>query len=55
MSNQDLVLFESKKVRRFYNIETDTWYFSVVDFVGALTGSKNLTDYLKKLRKSDSE
>jgi len=55
MSNQDLVLFESKQVRRYYNIETDTWYFSVVDIVEALTDSKNPTDYLKKLRKRDAE
>ena len=31
------------------------WYFSVVDIIEALTDSKNPTDYLKKLRKRDSE
>jgi DNA-damage-inducible protein D len=55
MSNQNLVLFENKQVRRYYDSETDTWYFSVVDIVEALTDSKNATDYLKKLRKRDSE
>jgi hypothetical protein len=55
MSNQNLVLFESKQVRRFYDSEKEIWYFSVVDIVQALTDSINPTDYLKKLRKRDNE
>jgi len=55
MSNQNLVLFESKQVRRFYDSEKEVWYFSVVDIVQALTDSINPTDYLKKLRKRDNE
>lgn len=50
-----LAVFENKKVRRYYNETTDTWYFSVVDIVNALTDSVNPTDYLKKLRKRDTE
>jgi hypothetical protein len=55
MSNQNLVLFESKQVRRYYDDEKETWYFSVVDIIQALTDSVNPTDYLKKLRKRDAE
>ena len=55
MSNQNLVLFESKQVRRYYDNEKEVWYFSVVDIVQALTDSVNPTDYLKKLRKRDIE
>ncbi len=55
MSNQNLVLFESKQVRRYYDSENEVWYFSVVDIVQALTDSINPTDYLKKLRKRDNE
>ncbi len=55
MSNQNLVLFESKQVRRFYDSEKEVWYFSVVDIVQVLTDSINPTDYLKKLRKRDNE
>lgn len=55
MSNQNIVLFENRQVRRSYDIENEIWYFSVVDIVEALTGSINPTDYLKKLRKRDNE
>ncbi len=51
----NITLFESKKIRRAYDEKTDTWYFSLVDIVEALSDSKNPTDYLKKLRKRDAE
>jgi prophage antirepressor-like protein len=53
--NNNLVLFESKEIRRYYDSINNVWYFSIVDIVLALTESKNPTDYLKKLRKRDSE
>ena len=54
-NTKSLAVFENKQVRRYYNEATDTWYFSVVDVVAALTDSVNPTDYLKKLRKRDTE
>lgn len=54
-NDKSLVVFDNKKVRRFYDEETEVWYFSVVDIVEALTDSVNPTDYLKKLRKRDPE
>jgi len=54
-SKRELAVFENKRVRRHFDEETETWYFSVVDIVGALTDSVNPTDYLKKLRKRDLE
>ena len=53
--NNNLVLFESKQVRRHYDAKKEVWFFSVVDIVQALTNSVNPTDYLKKLRKRDVE
>jgi prophage antirepressor-like protein len=55
MSNQNIILFENRQVRRYYDSENEIWYFSIVDIVEALTESVNPTDYLKKLRKRDKE
>jgi DNA-damage-inducible protein D len=48
-------LFEEKQVRRAWNSRDEKWYFSVDDVVLALTGSANVKDYIKKLRKRDPE
>jgi hypothetical protein len=37
MIKNDLALFEDHKIRRIYDKETDTWFFSVVDVVQVLT------------------
>ena len=54
-NNKAITVFESKQIRRSYDSKNDVWYFSLVDIVAALTDSLNATDYLKKLRKRDSE
>jgi DNA-damage-inducible protein D len=51
----NLKLFETASIRSFYNEENEKWYFSIVDVVEVLTNSLNPTDYLKKLRKRDTE
>ena len=51
--DKSLAIFDSKKIRRSFEEETETWYFSIVDIVAALTDSVNPTDYLKKIRKRD--
>lgn len=50
-----ITVFENKQIRRYYNDQTEVWFFSLVDIVEALTESVNPTDYLKKLRKRDAE
>ena len=36
-NNTSLAIFETHKIRRHFNEETETWYFSVIDIVAALT------------------
>lgn len=42
-------------MRTAWDSDQEKWYFSVVDVCGALTDSKNPTDYLKKLRQREPE
>src|SRR4051812_18371403 len=37
VTNRELAIFEDYKIRRFYDEKTETWSFSVVDIVRALT------------------
>ena len=55
MTENNLTIFEDHKIRRTYDKKSDTWFFSVVDVVGALTDSANPNDYIKKMRKRDEE
>ncbi len=51
----ELKVFENNNIRSVYNEEQEKWYFSVEDIVRILTDSVNPKDYIKKLRKRDSE
>ena len=48
-------LFEEKQVRRAWNASEEKWDFSIDDVVLVLTDSANVKDYIKKLRKRDSD
>ena len=50
-----IILFEEKHVRRAWSEADEKWYFSIDDVVEVLTGTANVMDYVKKLRKRDSE
>ncbi len=52
MSNpeQALVTFQKHSIRRHYDESSETWYFSVVDVVAALTDSANPRDYWFKMK-----
>ena len=52
--NHSTIPFEGHNIRRIYDEESETWFFSIVDIIAALTDSVNPTDYLKKLRKRDA-
>jgi prophage antirepressor-like protein len=45
-----LAVFENYKIRRFYDEHKETWYFSVIDVVRALTDSLNPRDYWFKMK-----
>jgi hypothetical protein len=45
-----LAIFEGYQIRRHYDEKTETWYFSVVDTVAALTDSVNARDYWFKMK-----
>ena len=51
--SDDVKMFEGSQIRSVWDNEREEWYFSVVDVVGVLSGSKNPTDYLRKMKKRD--
>lgn len=48
--DRSLVAFENYRIRRFFDEQSETWYFSVIDIVGALTDSVNPRDYWFKMK-----
>jgi DNA-damage-inducible protein D len=47
---QALVVFEDFQIRRLFDEENETWYFSVIDIVAALADSVNPRDYWFKMK-----
>lgn len=50
---QEIQIFDSKRVRTVWDSETGQWYFCVVDVVEVLTDSTNPSDYIMKMKKRD--
>jgi len=48
-------LFESKQIRSVWNESEEKWYFSVQDVIEVLTDTVNVKDYIKKMKKRDSQ
>lgn len=56
MADESIIkAFDGKNIRIVWNEQEEKYFFSVVDVVQVLTDSSNPTDYLKKLRKRDTE
>lgn len=59
MKDRKLVVFNNKKIRRYWDEDQEKWYFSIIDVVEALTQSdrprKYWNDLKSKLRKEGSE
>ena len=48
-------LFGNKNIRTVWDSEKEGWYFSVYDVVEVLTDSKDVKQYIKKMRSRDAE
>ena len=49
----DIKLFESKKVRTYWDETEEKWYFSVIDIIEILTYSNNPRDYWYRMKKRE--
>ena len=47
--NDKIQLFEDKRIRTAWDEEKEEWFFSIVDVVAVLTGSKDPAAYWRKL------
>ena len=48
---QAIQLFEDRKVRTVWDDDTETWYFSIIDVIEALTGTDRPREYWSDLKK----
>jgi DNA-damage-inducible protein D len=48
-----IAVFEGKHIRK--TLHDGEWWFSVADVIVVLTNTSNANDYIKKMRKRDSE
>ena len=53
--DNNIQLFENKRIRTEWNEETQEWYLSVSDVVAVLTDSADVKQYIKKMRNRDPE
>ena len=53
--DEELEFFFDDKVRKVWHRQEEEWYFSIVDIVEVLSESQNPKEYIKKMRKRDSE
>src|SRR3990167_10104381 len=52
-SSTKIAIFRKKEIRKV--IHNNEWWFSVSDVVEALTGTVDIRDYIKKMKKRDVE
>lgn len=53
MITTKIAIFQKKEIRKV--IHNDEWWFSVSDVIEAITGTVDIRDYIKKIRKRDIE
>ena len=49
-NENELIVFQDKKIRRFWNESNQSWYFSIIDIIFALTDSVDPGAYWRKLK-----
>ncbi len=47
---KEIAVFQDKKIRRAYDTENESWYFSIIDIIETLTESNNPRDYWFKMK-----
>ena len=47
---QEIQIFDSKKVRTVWDSDTEQWYFCVIDVIAILTESSDANAYWRKLK-----
>lgn len=52
---QQIQLFEDRKVRTVWDSEQEKWYFSIVDVIQVLTNSADPKQYIKKMKARDPQ
>lgn len=50
MENKEIILFNTKQIRRHYDAKNEIWFFSIIDIIAALTESSNPRDYWFKMK-----
>ena len=53
--DNEIKLFEGRKIRSAWDNEKEEWYFSIIDIVGVLTDSKDPGAYWRKLKQRLNE
>lgn len=53
--NQELEFFFDDNIRKIWHKQEEEWYFSISDIIEILSESTNPKEYIKKMRKRDSE
>lgn len=52
---QEIRIFDDKTIRSYWDDEKELWFFCIADIVGALTGTVDVKQYVKRLRQREPE
>jgi prophage antirepressor-like protein len=55
MDENNIQLFENKRIRTAWDVDRQEWFLSVADVVEVLTDSADVKQYIKKMRSRDPE